>query len=240
MLIRFFQKGFNYSQDGPGNRLVYHLQGCNMRCPWCANPEGLDAIGGQVWDTEAMLCEAVRSRSMFFEGGGVTFTGGEPTLQFQALYQLLRGLRENGIDTALETNASHPRLYELFPYIDHLMMDFKQPFNDRHLAATGIGNEVVLDNLRRACAEHPDVSIRIPLINGYNASQEDMLAFAKTLSAFVPSNVGIEPLRYHEYGLSKWEQLGLPYTIRNGHISDKQLHSFLQILHDHSFKIVRT
>ena len=45
MNIRFFQKGFNYSQDGRGNRLVLHLQGCNLRCPWCANPEGIAPQG---------------------------------------------------------------------------------------------------------------------------------------------------------------------------------------------------
>lgn len=44
-MLKIMQKGFNYSQDGPGNRLVYHLQGCNMRCPWCANPEGLSVQG---------------------------------------------------------------------------------------------------------------------------------------------------------------------------------------------------
>ena len=40
--IGIFQKGFNYSQDGPGNRLVYHLSGCNLKCPWCSNPEGME------------------------------------------------------------------------------------------------------------------------------------------------------------------------------------------------------
>ena len=40
MELFVFQKGFNYSQDGPGNRLVYHLSGCSLRCPWCSNPEG--------------------------------------------------------------------------------------------------------------------------------------------------------------------------------------------------------
>ena len=43
--LRIINKGFNYSQDGPGNRLVYHLGGCNMKCPWCANPEGMNPEG---------------------------------------------------------------------------------------------------------------------------------------------------------------------------------------------------
>lgn len=50
--IRIFQKGFNYSQDGQGNRLVYHLQGCNMKCPWCANPEGMKMEGALYLDKD--------------------------------------------------------------------------------------------------------------------------------------------------------------------------------------------
>ena len=53
--MKIFQKGFNYSQDGDGNRLVYHLQGCNMKCPWCANPEGMKVEGVIVSDEEWLL-----------------------------------------------------------------------------------------------------------------------------------------------------------------------------------------
>lgn len=74
MELRVFQRGFNFSQDGPGNRLVFHLQGCNLRCPWCSNPEGLTMEGGWVATPEALSEEAIRSRLMFFEGGGVTLT----------------------------------------------------------------------------------------------------------------------------------------------------------------------
>ena len=52
MKLKVFQKGFNYSQDGQGNRLIYHLQGCNMKCPWCSNPEGMPLKGALVVNKE--------------------------------------------------------------------------------------------------------------------------------------------------------------------------------------------
>ncbi|MBQ7261532.1 MAG: 4Fe-4S cluster-binding domain-containing protein [Lachnospiraceae bacterium] len=65
--MSYFQKGFNYSQDGRGNRLVYHLQGCNMRCPWCANPEGLDVNGVLMTDPQ-WLTEGSCSKGAVREG----------------------------------------------------------------------------------------------------------------------------------------------------------------------------
>ena len=82
MKIRYFQKGFNYSQDGPGNRLVYHLQGCNWHCPWCSNPEGMDPCrAAKECDTADLIREAKSCLPMMIDGGGVTLTGGEVLLQ---------------------------------------------------------------------------------------------------------------------------------------------------------------
>ena len=126
--MKIMQRGFNYSQDGPGNRLVYHLQGCNMHCPWCANPEGISVAGVPMYITdpesgrvkekfsckecgvEELFDEILRSRAMFFEGGGVTFTGGEPTVQFQELKALLQKLHREKIHVAMENNGTNPRL----------------------------------------------------------------------------------------------------------------------------------
>ena len=87
--MRIFQKGFNFGQDGPGNRLVYHLSGCNMKCIWCSNPEGMAMSGGREYTVPELADECRRSRMMFFGGGGVTFTGGEATLQWEELKELL-------------------------------------------------------------------------------------------------------------------------------------------------------
>lgn len=239
MKIKIFQKGFNYSQDGPGNRLVYHLRGCNMRCPWCANPEGLSAVGDGI-DTDELVDEVLRSRILFFEDGGVTFTGGEPTLQFEALKTVLQTLHGQGINTCIETNASHPRLPELFGLIDHLIMDLKQADPKRHLACTGVELECVAKNIRKACAEHPDVLIHMPLVNGYNASEEDVRAMAEFLSAIPKRNVRTELLWYHEYGKSKWAQLNMPYTVENGYLSDAQKAACIRILCAHQLDMIHT
>lgn len=52
MRMKIFQKGFNYSQDGSGNRMILHLQGCNMNCPWCSNPEGMPLEGAILTQKE--------------------------------------------------------------------------------------------------------------------------------------------------------------------------------------------
>ena len=105
-IIHIFQKGFNYSQDGPGNRLVYHLSGCNLKCPWCSNPEGMEITKTATTLTvESIVKEALSCKMMFIDGGGVTLTGGEVTCQKDAVTKLLNLLKENGIHTCIETNT---------------------------------------------------------------------------------------------------------------------------------------
>lgn len=241
MRLSIFQKGFNYGQDGPGNRLVYHLQGCNFRCPWCANPESLDAAGACLSvDVHEVLNEIRRSRALFIDGGGVTFTGGEPTLQFGALKFLLKALRDEGIHTAMETNASSPRLPALFPLVDHLIMDIKHPFAEQHAQYMGFPIDPVRKNICAALHAHPDVLLHIPLINGYNASPEDARGFAQVLSAMKAPRIHCEILRYHEYGRDKWKALGLPYRVSNGHVTDAQVSYLSSLLSDYGISMVRT
>lgn len=213
MELAIFQKGFNFSQDGPGNRLVYHLQGCNLRCPWCSNPEGLACMGGTRRSVEELAAEILRSRPMFFDGGGVTFTGGEATMQMDALYTLLSILHREGVHTAIETNGTLPRLPELFPVLDLLIMDCKHHSSQRMYAAVGEGNEIIAQNLRAAVEAGQRLLLRIPLIGGFNASESDAEAFAIFFLAQNAHGESVELLPYHEYGRDKWTRLGLPYAM---------------------------
>lgn len=289
MKIRIFQKGFNYSQDGEGNRLVYHLQGCNMKCRWCANPEGMSVEGTLFTEPEwliesvcpkaaindkkvnRIICsgckerycitehtskgirlsydecdikdvieEIISSSPMFYDNGGVTFTGGEPALQFEALKEILKEVKKQGIHTAIESNASNPRLEELFPYIDQLIMDCKQCNEEKHIEATGISNKIVKENLIKAAKQHPQVHIRVPVIGGVNDDYEDMKAFVEFFDKIKGDNVTFEVLSYHEFGKMKWEQSGYEYTMKDGFVSDEKMKQFRQMMFEKGLHYKRT
>lgn len=241
-MIRIFQKGFNFSQDGPGNRLVYHLQGCNLRCPWCSNPEGLGVSGGEPWTTEALTEEVLRSRMMFFDGGGVTLTGGEVTMQLPGVLEFLSEIHRQGIHTCVETNGLSSGLPKLFPVLDLLIMDIKHYDPEKHRAVTGLENTRTFQNIACAIAQGQELALRIPLIGGFNASEEDARGFASLLQKLnVPSNATVELLRYHEYGKDKYEKLGLPYTMNEtARVSQAQYDTFSKNLTDAGITLVHT
>lgn len=230
-----FQKGFNFGQDGPGNRLVYHLQGCNMKCIWCSNPEGIRGKGGWEVSAEELFKECYRSRMMFYSGGGVTFTGGEATLQTEELLELLKKLKEAGIHTALETNGTSARLRELLPFIDYLMMDFKHYDGEILKKYTGMGNDQVKRNYQMLCESGRQVHIRIPLIHGIN--DDDPRGFAEYLAGFPCANVVYEFLAYHEYGKEKWTE---EYLVRDGFVSGETLENFRKTFEAYGLKVVST
>lgn len=240
--MRVFQKGFHYSQDGPGNRLIYHLQGCNLRCPWCSNPEGLSTSAGVDHTVEALVSEVKRSRMMFFDGGGVTLTGGEVTMQFDAVKELLSRLHAEGIHTCIETNGISYRLPELFPVLDLLIMDIKHYDPEIHKATTNAPNDLTIRNIRSALAAGQPLALRIPLVGGFNASETDAHNFGKLLCDLgVPGNATVELLPYHEYGRSKYHMLGMEYTMPDtAKLTSDQICFYTKILESYGLTIIKT
>lgn len=234
--MKILQKGFNYSQDGPGNRLVYHLQGCNFRCRWCSNPESmpLDSEKAQNVTPDELVEEVMRSRMMFFDGGGVTFTGGEPTLQADELLQVLKKLKAAGINTAIETNGSSPKLCEMYEFIDYMIVDMKEPDDEIHKKYISHSNKTTVENLIKLSSCRSQLHVRIPMINHVNTDPEP---FARLFSRMNMDNTVVEILAYHEYGKCKWTQ---EYTITDGFVTDKQISAFRKRLENDGIKFVTT
>ena len=181
-MLYLFQKGFHYAQDGPGNRLIYHLQGCPLRCPWCSNPEGMELTGSATTLTiDAILKEVLSCKMLFIDGGGVTLTGGEVTCQREGVIALLRLLKENKIHTCIETNASFKNCEEIFEAVDYMIADFKSPDGNLLRSVTGADIEIIKQNLLYRAKSGKPLLVRIPLINGFNCGKENAALFCDFL-----------------------------------------------------------
>ena len=233
--MKIFGKGFNFGQDGPGNRLVYHLSGCNMRCIWCSNPEGMDGKAGDETEIPIIIKEAISCKPMFFGGGGVTFTGGEATLQEKELLQTLKELKKEKIHTALETNGTSENLPQIANFVDYLIMDFKHFDGDVLKKYTGLSNETIKKNFEYFCKSGRQLHVRIPLINGINT--QNPKGFAEYFSKHNAENVQFEFLPYHEYGKEKWQT---EYKVRDGFITDETLNLFKETFKNYNLKLIKT
>jgi len=235
------KKGFNYSQDGPGNRLVYHLFGCNLHCPWCANPETVfEGVKTEQISPKEILRQSLSAKSIMIDSGGVTFTGGEPTLQRTALTETLELLYENQIHTVIQTNGTDKELYDFFPLLSLIIIDFKHYDNEKHKSVTGAPNTRIIENLHKACAFGLPVWVRTPLIHGFNTADEDIEGFLNICKALEQRNASFEFLPYHEYGRDKWMSLGKGYSVIDGAVSPERVKQFEAAYTDAGLKVIRT
>jgi pyruvate formate lyase activating enzyme len=168
---------------------------------------------GERRTTGEIMREVWRDFPFYGGGGGLTLTGGEPTMQPNLAEALLRLARTDGISTAMETCGHTPwaTLARLWPHLDDILYDLKHLDDALHRQHTGVSNGLILDNLRRLTAAGAPVTIRIPLIPGFNATANAMQAMAR-FAARLPGPVrGIHLLPYHTLGKAKYSALGRDY-----------------------------
>ena len=113
--------------DGPGNRTIFFLQGCPLRCLYCHNPDTITTKGGEEVTPDEILNIARRYRTYHGEEGGVTFSGGEPLLQGEFLYKTLEKLKNDGFNTCVDTSGFGDSKYysKILPLVDVLLLDVK-------------------------------------------------------------------------------------------------------------------
>lgn len=234
--MKILQKGFNYSQDGPGNRLVYHLQGCNFSCKWCSNADSIppENPNAKDYSVDELFDEIIRSRMMFFDGGGVTFTGGEVCIQSEELLLLLEKLKEAGINTCIESNASLPSVKVIAGFIDYLIVDFKHYDADIHKKWIGVTNKTVKENIEFFLSSGRQIHIRIPVIHGINDCPHGFVDYFKQHDT---SNAVFEFLAYHEFGKDKWQG---EYEVSDGFLPSGTIKNFKETFENNGLKTIVT
>lgn len=167
------------------------------------------------WMTVDDVMKLIHRDMPFYHGkGGVTISGGDPLVYYEFVAEFLRRCKEEGINTAMESELCVPRknLEAVVPYVDLFLTDIKIVDEQKHIEATGMSNRQILENLRyigQTCPER--ACLRIPIIPGYTDTEENINDIAR----FCRENhfIAVNILPYHNLGASKHERLGSVYTL---------------------------
>ncbi|GKU78849.1 pyruvate formate-lyase-activating protein [Paenibacillus sp. L3-i20] len=202
--------------DGPGIRFVLFMQGCALQCRFCHNPDTWDTTVGQQVTVEDILHE-IEPYLPYYRGsgGGITVTGGEPSLQAPFVAQLFKACKEQfGLRTALDSSGfcDPTHAAELIDHTDLVLLDLKQMNKDKHKWLTSQPNDRILTFAKWLSERNKPVWIRHVLIPGITDHNEDLIALGQFMGEL--SNIEhFELLPYHRMGVYKWQQLGLPYVL---------------------------
>jgi len=183
---------------------------CTLYCPYDARK-----ICGKEYTVDEVFEKVVKDKS-FYEnsGGGVTFSGGECMLQVDFLSEILKKCKENGIHTAVDTagHVTFESFEKILPYTDLFLYDIKCFDSEVHRKYTGVGNELILENLKKILSCDKKVWIRVPIIPTVNDNEDEM----KKIKAFFALNgypEKIELLPYHAMGEHKYAAIGMERSV---------------------------
>lgn len=184
---------------------------CGKCVDACMN-QALDFVG-EEYTVEQIMAEIIKDEKYYItSNGGVTFSGGEATMQFEFLLELMRNCKERSYSVVLETNGiiSEERLLLLLEYTDLFLLDYKVTGADQHIEWTGVSNKMVYKTLERINSLGGSVILRCPIIPGVNDTDEHFREIRK-LKQHYGCVKQVEIIAYHDTGKGKWEQCGKIY-----------------------------
>jgi len=181
-------------------------------CGLCAEacPTGTRVMSGRTVTVSEVMTDIVRDRIFYDQsGGGVTFSGGEPTAQPQFLKKLLTECRREGISTAIETcgYVEITTLIDLADSTDLILYDLKGHDNVRHRSNTGVIAAPILENLDALAKVHHSIWLRLPIVPGFTDDPKEMELLASMYSS-LKSIKRVNLLPYHPLGHAKLKKLG--------------------------------
>ena len=169
---------------------------------------------GDYYSCDEMMRILNRDRQFWSADGGVTFSGGEPLMQKKFILEMLKRCKENYINTCIETTSHVNTDYylEAMHKVDWVFTDIKHMDTVAHKQRTGVGNQRILQNIE-ALAKDPlfdgVVVVRVPVIEGYNATEENIIATARFIKSIGLDALNLLP--FHRMGESKHRQLDQEY-----------------------------
>jgi len=159
---------------------------------------------------------AISQKTFYGKKGGITFSGGEPTMQAAVLIPLFKELKANNIHICLDSNGAlwNEKVEELLKLTDLVLLDIKEYNPKRHYALTGCSNEQTLRTAHWLEEHNRPFWLRYVLVPGYSDFEEDIRTLGQKFGTFC--NIQrVEILPYHKLGVHKYEAMGWEYKIRD-------------------------
>lgn len=201
--------------DGPGTRLTTFLAGCPLRCLYCHNPDTMEMRRGEPVTADELLGRIRRYRPIFeVTGGGLTISGGEPLMQPAFVARVLRGAKELGIHTAIDTSGylgAHCT-DAMLDDLDLVLLDVKSGDPDTYKRVTGRELAPTLEFGRRLAARGTEIWVRFVLVPGLTDDPENVEKVAEYV-ATLSTVTRVEVLPFHQMGRDKWDALGMRYEL---------------------------
>ncbi|MFX1479701.1 MAG: glycyl-radical enzyme activating protein [Promethearchaeota archaeon] len=203
---------------------------CNV-CGKCVEecPSTALKMIGEWWTVEDLFNEVNKDKVYYIESeGGITVSGGEPTLQSAFLLSFLEKCKENGISTALDTCGYNKKdtYGRLLPFVDLVLFDIKIFDNEEHKKFTGVSNELILENARWISEylkkENKQMWIRTPMIPNYSSTEKNV----REIGQFIVEKLKNYPerwdlLTFNNLCISKYERLGLDWALKDEPLMSK-------------------
>ena len=205
--------------EGPGVRFVLFLQGCNLRCKCCHNPDTWEMSGGEIFSAEEIVKKAVRYREYFSKEGGVTLSGGEPLLQAEFAHEIFSLCHKEKINTCLDTSGSllNDKVKALLEETDRVLLDIKYTEDALYLENVGCPMASVLEFLSYLNEKNIPTTLRQVIIPTINDTEENVMK----LKGFAEKHAcvdKIELLPFKKICQTKYDEIKIPFPF--GHLPE--------------------
>ncbi len=202
--------------DGAGVRFVVFLQGCNLRCGCCHNPDTWSAVDGKIYSASEIVDRAVRYKEYFGEDGGITVSGGEPLLQATFVKEIFELCHAQGINTCLDTSGSifNAQIEELLSVTDRVLLDIKYTTDEDYKKYVGCGFDKPIEFLERLNEKGISTTVRQVIIPTLNDDRDNIVRLKRTVSRF-PCVDKVELLPFRKMCQVKYDKLGIEFPFGN-------------------------
>ena len=198
---------------------------CAEECPATA----MEAMGCE-WGVKELVREVEKDKSYFGKDGGITVSGGEPTMQANFVAGFLQECQSIGLGTALDTcgQGSKSAYEKILPYVNHILFDLKEADSEKHKEFTGFNNDKILENVIfikdyiKKNKSPEEMWVRTPIIPGFTANKESIAG----ISSFIGNNLtGIisrwELCAFNNLCKDKYTRLGLDWVLKDAPLMEK-------------------